>query len=90
MENGLGKKISGYLQYFTVEGEGDFPLDMLRYDNAWPELESEIYKLTPALAERYGQPRTVKLVRFAFNREGPTEARWKRFAWKVLKVEERY
>ena len=91
MKKGLGKKVNGFLQYFTVEGEGDFPFDMLRYDNAWPELESEIHKLVPAPTEKYGQPRRIKLLRFTFNGEGPNEARWKSFLWKIAgEVEGRY
>jgi hypothetical protein len=68
------------LRYFTVMGRGEFPLDMLRYDQCHP------YRSEDAAAigynSRYDDPsqiRTVVLVTTSPN--SPTPARWSSFLW---------
>lgn len=65
---------------FAVEGRGDFPLDMLRYDRCWPRYEAEIYKFTRTDFSGRAPVRNINL-------EGlkrPTEARWESFGWRVV------
>ena len=81
----IGRKVNGYLQRYTVEGDGTFPFDMLRYDQAWVKKECDIYKLS----EQYTGKRSVPLLRFSFNGAGPNKARWKSFLWRVVDCEER-
>lgn len=61
---------------FIVEGSGEFPYDMLRYDLCWPDSETQTHYLT---ASRMG----VRQVKLTGLRE-PTEGRWASFRWRVL------
>ena len=74
-----------YRQEFEVEGSGDFPFDMLRYDNCWPVREGTD---TGNMAITYGRPfpmRRIKLARYVFSKSDyPTEGRWKSFLWRVI------
>lgn len=64
---------------FDVEGRGDFPLDMLRYDLCWPATEDDSRLVAHAVrtADRPVRLRGLKL---------PTVARWASFGWKVAVV----
>lgn len=64
---------------FTVEGEGTFPFDMLRYDSACPATEAD-----SAAIDRRGI-RRINLRRFTLERrrEG-NKARWESFGWTIL------
>ena len=69
------------LYVFTVEGAGEFPFDMLRYDTCWPEHEYETVRLSsPRRDDRFAR-RSVGLIGL---RE-PTTARWQSFGWHVSK-----
>lgn len=79
MDNPLrsGKR---YLVRFAVEGSGDFPIDMLRYDGAFPATERDSYKISEF------DHRRVELEAWADgpSTRVPTEDRWKSFLWKVV------
>lgn len=60
---------------FTVRGTGQFPFDMLRYDQCWPTDN------THALAGT--EPREVRML--GVNQ--PTVDRWISFGWMVDKME---
>ncbi|KKN90149.1 hypothetical protein LCGC14_0232650 [marine sediment metagenome] len=73
---------------FTVEGGGDFPADMLRYDNCWPYMSVDAAKAFPG---KHGSPdefrrREVRLL--MAGDEPPTEERWKSFMWKVTNIQQ--
>lgn len=72
------------LHYFIVEGTGDFPVDMLRYDACWPRFESGptgAYNiLTPDNLKERATPRRVELV----SRRSPMRPRWSSFGWEVV------
>ncbi len=73
-----------YTQSFTVEGRSDFPVDMLRYDNCYPDTSEDAVNMLSDEPE----PRQVKLRRLVFNKtQMPTEGRWSSFGWKVVKTE---
>jgi len=80
----MDKRISGYFQEFQVEGLGQFPYDMLRYDGAWPAKEQDSSQI--AYYPGSGMtPRRVNLRRFVFQlNDQPTTARWESFGWKVV------
>jgi hypothetical protein len=59
---------------FAVEGRGDFPADMLRYDHCWPATE--------AMSRLLGQ--SHNRVIYLKGLTGPTPARWASFGWKVV------
>jgi hypothetical protein len=66
---------------FTVEGDGTFPFDMLRYDCCHPVHETEArYLLTEAPHRR-----RVTLEHRG-NGIAPTERRWESFSWKVVRI----
>ena len=79
---------------FTVRGSGEFPLDMLRYDNcvaATPEDQQKIdWKYGDDHPEGTGvhYRREVKLIStFNSKHERPTAGRWASFTWAISKVE---
>ena len=63
---------------FEVEGKGDFPWDMLRYDEVYPLTapSPSIYDATAA----WKVPRTVKVQGYW----RCTPARWASFGWRVV------
>jgi hypothetical protein len=81
----------GYLgvQYrtdYVVEGEEDFPFDMLRYTQSWPTKEEEIRFVERPLD---GYPkRRVTLSKFHRDpKPNLAEDRWERkFGWKVVEI----
>jgi len=70
------------LHEFKVEGCGRFPLDMLRYDAAWPMRGEDVARIEspPEKLKRY----SVALLT-AVNCT-PTTARWNSFGWRVTEV----
>lgn len=75
------KTIKVYEKFVVVEGTGDFPLDMLRYDCAFPATEHD-----SAIASHYSNRRAVALILRSVNDNGPTDPRWTSFLWKVIGV----
>lgn len=66
---------------FTVEGMGEFPLDMLRYDRAWPE------RVEDCIAIKWGAraPDGLQSVTLrTASRTAPTRERWRSFGWNVI------
>lgn len=59
------------LHLYTVEGKGTFPLDMLRYDCAWPSHDASTIVMTAQ--------RSVSLASY----QEPTTDRWRSFGWTV-------
>lgn len=66
---------------YTVEGKGEFPFDMLRYDQCWPKRSAEdVVNMAPHHPGIVREVRRVTLVGF----NSPTVDRWTSFGWKVL------
>lgn len=66
---------------YTVTGGLSFPVDMLRYDRAWPAQERDAGEIHAALDRHRGaERRTVHL----HGLDAPTKARWASFGWRVL------
>ena len=65
------------LYVFTVEGSGEFPFDMLRYDTCWPEHETD----TPMMGRGWSgrAKRSVRMIGL----RTPTVGRWLSFGWVV-------
>lgn len=78
----MPRKHSLYVTQYIVEGVGEFPIDMLRYDCACPETEVESSAIT-----NYREKRRVKLRAYQSAPNGPEIDRWKSFAWTVVEVD---
>ena len=61
--------------FFRVTGEGDFPWDMLRYDQCWPCTSVDVQNL-----QRKGQREVVLSDHHPLQWE-PTYERWASFGW---------
>lgn len=66
---------------FTVEGYGAFPLDMLRYDSAWPVDTSDAREIEASIAVEGAGRWTVRLN--SADRHAPTIGRWESFNCRV-------
>jgi hypothetical protein len=71
-----------YSTIFVVEGSGDFPVDMLRYDSAFPLFERDSYIAMHEAAKT----RRVVLMSRRVNDNPPTAERWRSFCWNVVGV----
>ena len=72
---------------FTVKGRGRFPIDMLRYDGAYPTFGSDAGAIDGSLDDRfesYMKPWTVELTGWGLG--APTVARWESFGCKVTHI----
>lgn len=63
-----------------VEGSGLFPIDMLRYDHAWPRTEADANK---CMYDAAGEMREIEL---CTDVEYITVERWNSFTWNVKSV----
>lgn len=61
---------------YTVSGSGMFPIDMLRYDAAWPATSADV----PLICSGNRGLRVVR-IRSA---QKPTVGRWASFGWTVI------
>ena len=69
---------------YTVSGVGDFPLDMLRHDGAYPADKESVAAIMAGLAwaaarKRSRETLTVRLVSHCV----PTPERWRTYGWTV-------
>lgn len=75
-----------YRQVFEVQGNGHFPIDMLRYDRCTPEQQTDVGTIEFLNRDGFSiEARNVRLVRFVHVKSDvPTADRWKSFGWKVV------
>lgn len=74
---------------FTVEGAGSFPIDMLRFDQAWPRGEDDAGQIHASF-NRSGKRRRIRLHSYKDTRApdyGLTLGRWRSFCWQVVEIE---
>ena len=70
-----------------VEGSGEFPYDMLRYDACWPRTEQDAHQMNLA-ATCQGDVRRVELLTYKeYKSWQPTVGRWHSMGWKVIECE---
>ena len=69
---------------YAVEGIGDFPLDMLRHDRAYPADVDSVTAIMAGLpwAAARKRSRELLVVRLVSER-APTPARWRSYGWTV-------
>lgn len=74
------------IHWFTVTGAGLFPIDMLRFDMAWPASGEDAAKILgfdfgyPENQPR-GERRSIRMGCAQY--DGPTIGRWSSFGWTV-------
>ena len=66
---------------YSVAGRGQFPIDMLRYDGAWPADPDSVDKLTTF----YWDSKSLQETRTVWLRShrAPTPDRWASFGWSL-------
>jgi len=73
---------------YTVTGRYPFPVDMLRYDSAYPANPTAVSRINEGVTSPgVGKPfrdREVLSIRLASHRP-PTEDRWNTFGWYIEK-----
>jgi hypothetical protein len=68
--------------FFKVRGKGNFPIDMLRYDECFPSTPVDVSYIEDV--SRVEGKRVEREVSLVTNKKyGPTEARWESFGWTV-------
>lgn len=81
-----------YKTEYVVEGSGDFPIDMLRYDCSFPARGIDSHAIDSCYLGTSYEYHTKRLVTLAKYHEGSkpliNEARWRSFAWRVVHVVE--
>lgn len=71
---------------FVVEGTGKFPLDMLRYDGAWPRTADDAVAIEHSF-ETGGSALARTRIRLQTARPRLTDARWASFGWHLVEVD---
>ena len=72
------------IKQFTVEGSGEFPIDVLRTDECWPATAIDAahiaahYDMTDASVARSRKVTLATAAKYAPNRQ-----RWGTFGWRV-------
>lgn len=72
-----------YLKSVTVRGANLFPIDMLRYDEAYPYSEEDSHRIARDFNSGAEELRDVELRTMNM----PNVARWASFGWEVVRVE---
>lgn len=79
-------KERGPFKTFRVTGgTGTFPVDMLRYDCAWPATEDDSYLLAIAIDPATDLDRRVTITLRCLHTTKATPARWEAYGWRVLR-----
>tara|TARA_R110002020_G_scaffold32996_3_gene101034 strand:+ start:614 stop:937 length:324 start_codon:yes stop_codon:yes gene_type:complete len=76
------KTFQGSIIAFVVEGSGRFPIDMLRYNQAWPATVQAGIDITTTEPHNDLGNRTVRLNAT----QQPTIGRWASFGWQVISI----
>jgi hypothetical protein len=70
----------------TVEVNGAFPVDMLRYDRCYPASEEDAKAIAQSLARPRREPHRVTVKALSPSREHWTRARWRSFGALIVKT----
>lgn len=71
---------------YSVNGSGRFPVDMLRYDAAWPASSTDASLLADRIEDPYHCKTKAEPIRLQSHR-APTIGRWQSFLWGVSEPE---
>lgn len=74
------------LYKFKVEGSGDFPVDMLRFDGCYPRTTEDAMNLKLGEFDRTKR-RSIELLMPVENRQRePSTDRWNSFGWIITEI----
>tara|TARA_Y100000034_G_scaffold129812_1_gene186979 strand:+ start:642 stop:938 length:297 start_codon:yes stop_codon:yes gene_type:complete len=79
-------KVKVEIYTFKVAGAHSFPIDMLRYDQAWPRDESESGLIADKLGDFGTPPSEGVTVVTLQSIHPPTPGRWSSFLWTVTEI----
>ena len=68
---------------YEVKGYGKFPIDMLRYDRAWPAREDDSILISQQMVARVDREVTISIRGL----KAPTTDRWRSFGWSVRAID---
>lgn len=71
-------------RFFVVKGFGRFPIDMLRYDSAYPRTGDDASKIESAVT---GELRKWEISLCSESRHAPTVDRWSSFLATVTEID---
>jgi hypothetical protein len=69
---------------YTVEGRGEFPVDMLRKEFARPFSEEDRIKIEATIADGL-KPREIRRVTLVTRERETLDGRWESFGWRVVR-----
>lgn len=77
-----------YLHTFTVQGSGTFPIDMLRFDSAYPATETVSGRIEATFNRHHDPLAGTSEKPISLHHRGerdwePTVGRWESFGWSV-------
>jgi hypothetical protein len=72
------------LEYAAVVGRGEFPYDMLRYDQCWPASEQRDVPQMNSVYEDYRYCRIIIVARRRDLNRAWTSERWTSFGWSLF------
>lgn len=74
----------------TVQGQSDFPVDMLRYDALCPKTEANSHAIRRSLQESFQpEPLVIEVTGIHEGNWAPNTARWFSYGYTVTAVERR-
>lgn len=76
---------------FVVQGEGTFPIDMLRYDSCHPKTSNDVVRMANLPTTHRGamNMRQITLTTYSARKDeaNVSPERWKSFQWQVVRFE---
>lgn len=74
---------------FEVRGTGPVPLDMLRYDGAFPSRQEDVNRIQETFEAPSPATKAIEIptIRLRSTLHGPTVDRWRSFDWLVTSEE---
>jgi len=81
------KPMTIHTSHRTATGTGAFPLDMLRYDHAWPASSDDAAAIAATFRPGFkAHPVTIRITNNGPNHHGEwNPQRWASFGWKLIK-----
>lgn len=72
---------------FSVLGQAPFPIDMLRWENAFPATSGDSELITRTVTQIGGGIHEIRLVTFQGPAWGPDVAKWRGYGWDPIRFQ---